>query len=61
MTVICGNIQNLFLQYNKLDDSNNISCEDFIVNQYFIHKLSDEKYKKEILKHIIEEVRINNV
>lgn len=60
ISVICGNIQNLFLKYNSLDDKANISCEDFILNQHFIHKLSDEKYKKDIFKHIVEEVKINN-
>jgi len=60
ISVICGNIQTLFLKCNNLDDKDNISFEDFILNQDFIHKLSDEKYKKDIFKHIIEEVRINN-
>ena len=60
INVICGNIQNLFLKYNSLDDTDNISYDNFILNQSFIQKLSDEKYKKDILKHIIEEVKINN-
>jgi len=61
INILCGNIQSLFLKYNTLDDdTSNITCEDFIMNQYFIHKLSDEKYKKEILKHIVEELKINS-
>jgi hypothetical protein len=58
--IICLNVQNLFLKYNSLDDDEEISGEDFLLNQKFICKLSDEKYKKEILKSIIEEVRINS-
>lgn len=54
---ICLNIQNLFIKYNNLE---NISTEDFMLNQDFIYKLSNEKYKKELFKYIVEEVRINN-
>ena len=59
MNTICLNIQNLFIQNNTLDGS--IGHEDFILNQEFIYKLSDEKYKKDVFKNIVEEVRINNV
>ncbi len=59
MNVICMNFQDLFIKYNNLD-SNDISHEDLFLNQMYILKLSDEKYKKEIFKHIIEEVRINS-
>jgi hypothetical protein len=58
MNVICLNIQNLFIKYNNLD-SDDISDEDFILNQNFIFKLSDDKYKKDIFKNIIEELKIN--
>jgi hypothetical protein len=61
MNTICLNVQNLFLKYNTLDDEDEeISGEDFLLNQKFICKLSDEKYKKEIFKSVIEEVRINS-
>jgi hypothetical protein len=58
MNTICLNIQNLFIQNNTLDGS--IGHEDFILNQEFIYKLSDEKYKRDVFKNIVEEVRINN-
>ena len=57
MNTICLNIQNLFINFN---DINYIDIEDFILNQKFIYKLSEDKYKKDIFKNIIEEVRINN-
>jgi hypothetical protein len=60
MNTVCSNVQNLFLKYNTLDDVENINCEDFLLNQKFLCKLSDEKYKKEMFKSIIEEVRINS-
>jgi hypothetical protein len=58
ISVICSNIQNLFTKYNNIDS---IDSDDFIMNQQFIFKLSDEKYQKSIFKNIIEEVRINNI
>lgn len=60
MNTICSNVQNLFLKYNTLDDEENIDGEDFLLNQKFLCKLSEEKYKREIFKSIIEEVRINS-
>jgi len=57
MNTICLNIQNLFIKYCHIDDGDNF--DDYILNQNFISKLSEEKYKKEILKSIMEEVRIN--
>ena len=61
MNTICLNIQNLFIKYNILDSPDAISIEDFMLNQDFIYKLSDEKHKKDIFKSIVEEVRINNI
>ena len=58
MNIICLNIQNLFMKYNEYDPKNN---DLFLLNQKFIYKLSDDKYKKSIFKNIIEEVRINTV
>jgi nuclear transport factor 2 (NTF2) superfamily protein len=57
MNTICLNIQNLFIKFNNID---NISMEDFMLNQDFIYKLSNNKYKKEFFKYVIEEVRLNN-
>lgn len=56
--ILCLNIQNLFIKHNNMEDLN---YNDFIINQEFITKLSDEKYQKNIFKNIIEEVRINNL
>jgi len=55
-----NNIQNIFMKHNSLENEN-ISENDFILNQDFIYKLSDEKFKKDIFKNVIEEVRINNL
>ena len=54
--IICLNVQNLFIKHNVFNGND---CDEFLLNQKFIYKLSDEKYKKEITKVIIEEVRIN--
>jgi hypothetical protein len=59
MKTICTNMQNLFIKINDLDNKK-INKDDFLLNQEFIYKLSDEKYIKDIFKNIIEEVRINN-
>jgi len=56
---IMRNIQNLFIKYNIMDDIN-ITMEDFVMNQEFIYKLSDDKHKKDLFKHITEEVKINS-
>lgn len=58
MNVICKNIQDLFISFNTVD---NYNIEQFMSNQTFILKLSNDKYKKDIFKNIIEEVRINNM
>ncbi len=58
MNVICKNIQDLFLSINTME---NYNIEKFMANQAFIFKLSNDKYKKDIFKNIIEEVRINNI
>jgi hypothetical protein len=58
MNTIITNIQNLFIKNN---DSDKINIDQFLLNQEFICKLSNEKYKKDIFKNIIEEVRINNI
>jgi len=60
MNTLITNIQNLFIK-NNTADSDDIDYEEFILNQEFIYKLSDEKYKKLIFKNIVEEIRINNI
>ncbi len=52
--VICNNVQNLFLRYNKINK--HINEEELFFNQQFILKLSEEKYKKEIFKNIVDEL-----
>jgi hypothetical protein len=59
INVIFQNIQNLFIKFNDME-LYDISYEDFIKNQTFICKLINDKYKRDIFKNIIEEVRINN-
>jgi hypothetical protein len=58
MNVIIKNIQDLFISFNNME---NYNVEKFMDNQTFIFKLSNERYKKDIFKNIIEEVRINNI
>jgi hypothetical protein len=60
MNTIINNIEEWFMRHNSLDNSN-ITDDQFMLNQEFICKLSNEKYKKNIFKNIIEEVRINNI
>jgi hypothetical protein len=57
INVLLKNIQDLFISFNNVE---NYSIDKFMENQIFIFKLSIDKYKKEIFKNIIEEVRINN-
>lgn len=52
---ICNNIQTLFLRYNQIENRN-INQDDWYLNQEFIMKLSDDKYKKEVWKHIVEDI-----
>ena len=59
INILCTNIQNLLIKLNILDYKR-ITMDSFIVNQMFIKKLSDDKVRREYLKHIIEEVRLNN-
>ncbi len=54
---ICNNIQNVFLKYNIFDEKSS-NDEEFFLNQQYIQKLSKESYKKEIFKHIIDEIMI---
>lgn len=59
INVIFQNIQNLFIKHNDMEEYD-VSYEDFIKNQTFICKLINDKYKRDIFKNIIEEIRINN-
>lgn len=56
--IIMLNIQNLFIKYNIFDERE--ENDNFLLNQEFIIKLSNEKYQKEIFKNIIEEIKINS-
>ena len=58
MNVICKNIQELFMSFNIIE---NYNIDEFMSHQTFIFKLSDDRYKKDIFKNIVEEVRINNL
>ena len=60
MNTIINNIQDCFMKHNDMDNPN-IDNNDFFLYQDFILKLSNEKYRKDIFKHIIEEVRVNNL
>ena len=60
MNTLINNIQNLFIKHNDLDNDL-VSQDDFLLNQDFIYKLSTEKYKKDVFKNVIEEVRINTL
>lgn len=54
---ICNNIQNVFMKYNIFDNKL-INEEEFFLNQQFIQKLSKDSVKKEMFKHIIDELVI---
>lgn len=53
--IICGNVQNLFLKHNVVENKC-ITEEMWYLNQQFIMKLSEEKYKREMWKHIVDEI-----
>jgi len=56
INIIFKNFENLFIKYNNLD---NVDYDNFIMNQNYINKLSQDKYIKQIFKNIIEEIRIS--
>lgn len=49
------NIQTIFYKYNNLDNITDV--DDLYSNQIFINKLSDDKYKRELFKHIVDEIQ----
>lgn len=53
--ILCSNIQNLFLKHNIIENKF-IEENQWYLNQQFIMKLSEERYKKEIWKHVVDEV-----
>ena len=55
MECIIKNCEDLFLRYNSLEE---LGDDVFIQNQMLINNLSNEKYKKTVFKHVVEEVRI---
>lgn len=54
MNILCRNLENLFIKINNTDK---IESDYILQNQEFIYKLSDDKFKSEVLNRIIEEVR----
>jgi hypothetical protein len=52
---VCNNIQNLFMRFNDIDNKK-ITENTWYANQTFIQKMSDEKFKKEIFRHIVDEL-----
>ena len=56
MNILCRNLENLFI---KINNTNKIEPEYILQNQEFIYKLSDDKFKSEVLNRIIEEVRFS--
>lgn len=55
--ILCTNIQNLFLKHNIVENKF-IEGDQWYLNQQFIMKLSEERYKKEIWKHVVDEIMI---
>ena len=49
------NIQTIFYKYNNLDNVTDV--DDLYSNQLFINKLSDDKYKRDVFKHIVDEIQ----
>lgn len=49
------NIQTIFYKYNNLDNVTDV--DDLYSNQLFINKLSEDKYKRDVFKHIIDEIQ----
>jgi hypothetical protein len=54
MEILISNIQDLFIRYN---DINNITYDEFIMNQDFITQLDNEKNKKALFKSITDEIK----
>lgn len=48
------NIQTVLYKYNNMDNIKEI--DDIYNNQIFINKLSEDKYKRDIFRHIIDEI-----
>lgn len=53
--ILCTNIQNLFLKHNVIENKS-ITEDEWFMNQTFIMKLSEERYRKEIWKHVVCEI-----
>lgn len=51
------NIQTELYKFNNLDNVDDI--DDIYNNQIFINKLSEDKFKRDIFKHIIDEIQNN--
>ena len=48
------NIQTVLYKYNNMDNVKEV--DEIYNNQIFINKLSDDKYKRDLFKHIIDEI-----
>ncbi len=53
--VIVSNIQTLFMRYNDILNKK-LTQEEWLLNQKFITKLSEDKVKREMFKHIVDEI-----
>ena len=51
------NIQTELYKFNNFDNVDDI--DDIYNNQVFINKLSEDKYKRDIFKHIVDEINSN--
>lgn len=49
------NIQTELFKYNNLDNVSDF--DDIYNNQVFINKLSDDKCKRDLFKHIVDEIQ----
>jgi hypothetical protein len=58
--ILCTNIQNLFLKHNVIENKC-ITEDEWFINQTFIMKLSEDRYRKEIWKHVVDEIMIASV
>lgn len=55
INIICYNAQQLFLRVNNIK-SPKIDKDIFLENQFFIFKITDYKYQRQILKYIRQEI-----
>lgn len=56
MNILCRNLEKLFIRINTID---HVGPDYILQNQEFIYKMSDDKFKSDVLNRIIEEIRFN--